>query len=92
MTELTTQPLCPSPDAVESAVGDETVILHLRNGTYYGLDVMGTRVWSLIKEGIQPSDISRRIADQYGVDLALVENDVRIFLADLRAQDILVDG
>jgi len=32
-------------------VGDETVILDLASGTYYGLDPVGARIWQLMSEG-----------------------------------------
>ena len=57
MTDILDRHLAPSPDAAESAVGNETVILHLVNGTYYGLDPVGTRIWGLIKEGVAMPDM-----------------------------------
>ena len=92
MTDIMTRALKPCPDAVESAVGDETVILHLVNGTYYGLDPVGTRIWAMIKDGAAMPDICRKLADDYGVALAMIEDDARQFLTDLEAQGILVDG
>ena len=92
MTDILDRRLAPSPDAAESAVGDETVLLHLINGTYYGLDAVGTRIWGLLKDGIAASDICRRLADEYGVDVATIEADVRSFLSDLAAQGIVVDA
>lgn len=92
MTDILTRALRPSPDAVESAVGDETVILHMVNGTYYGLDPVGTRIWAMIKDGAAMLDICRTLADDYGVALTTIEEDVRQFLSDLKAQGILVDG
>ena len=92
MTDILTRALAPSPDAVESAVGDETVILHLVNGTYYGLDPVGTRIWAMIKDGVAMPAICTKLADDYGVDLATIEEDARRFLTDLEAQGILVDG
>ena len=32
-------------------VGDETVILDLASGTYYGLDPVGARMWQLMTDG-----------------------------------------
>jgi SpoVK/Ycf46/Vps4 family AAA+-type ATPase len=32
-------------------VGDETIILDLASGTYYGLDPVGARMWQLMSEG-----------------------------------------
>lgn len=92
MTDVLKQVLRPSPDAAESAVGGETVILHLVNGTYYGLDVMGTRVWEMLKEGIGNDEICARIAADFGIDQSVVEADVRAFLGDLKAQDIVIDS
>ena len=92
MTDILTRSLIPSPDAAESAVGDETVILHLVNGTYYGLDPVGTRIWGMIRDGVAMPDICRRLADEYQVDLATIEAYARTFLTDLEAQGILVDG
>ena len=91
MTDILHRPLAPSEDAVESAVGDETIILHLKNGTYFGLDTMGTRIWALLKDGMQPVAICDRLAADYGADRDLVETDVRQFLDDLAANDIVVE-
>ena len=92
MTDILQRNLVPSPHSVESAVGEETVILHLTNGTYYGLDSVGTRIWHMIKEGVAIPDICQRVAHDYDVDLATIEADARKFLADLEAQGILVSG
>ena len=92
MTDILTRPLVPSDDAVESAVGDETVILHLVNGTYYGLDPVGTQIWRMMRDGVAMAEICRRLAEEYQVDLATIEDDARNFLTDLEAQGILVDG
>ncbi len=92
MTDILQRRLAPSPDAAESAVGDETVILNLVNGTYYGLDPVGTRIWALLKDGVATPEICRRLADEYDIDLVTIEADARTFLGDLEAQGILVDG
>lgn len=92
MTDILHRNLAPSPDAVESAVGDETVILHLVNGTYYGLDPVGTRIWALLKDGVPPTEICRQLAAEYEIDLATIEADARKFLGDLEAQSIVING
>lgn len=92
MTDILHRHLIPSPDAVESAVGNETVILHLTKGIYYGLDPVGTRIWALIQDGVAVPDICQQLAEEYGTDLATIEADARKFLTELEAQNILVDG
>lgn len=92
MTDIMAASLSPSPDAVESAVGDETVILHLKSGVYFGLDPMGTRIWAMLKEGTSSAGICKRLADEFGVSEKIVEGDARRFLSDLKANDIVIDG
>ena len=57
MSDIFDKKLAPSGDAIASAVGDETVILHLKNGAYYGLDAIGTRIYGLLKDGHAPAAI-----------------------------------
>jgi len=91
MTDILQRKLSLSDDAMESPVGEETVILHLGNGTYYGLDAVGTRVWALLKDGVAPADMCRRLSEEYDVPLETVEADARTFLGDLEAQGMLVE-
>lgn len=37
-------------DVLSTRLGDETVLLHLKDGVYYGLNEVGTRVWTLLGE------------------------------------------
>ena len=89
MTDILEQHLSPSRDAVESRVGDETVLLHLKSGTYFGLDAMGTRIWELLKEGMIPAEICARLEEEFDVERAVIEADTRNFLGDLKANDII---
>lgn len=92
MTDILQADLTPSADAVESAVGDETVILHLKSGVYFGLDPMGTRIWALLKQGLTPADLCRQIAKDCEVELETVEGDARRFLDDLKANGIVEEA
>jgi hypothetical protein len=89
--DLFSRPLAPSPEALESRVGEETVILHLGNGTYYGLDAVGTRIWEMLGQGLALPAIRDRLAADYAVEPAAVEADMRLFLDDLLAHRLL-DG
>ncbi len=92
MTDIFEQRLEPSRDAVESRVGDETVLLHLKSGTYFGLDPMGTRIWAMLKDGLAPQAICERLTQEFDVANDIVEADTRRFLSELKANDILVNA
>ncbi len=39
-----------SADVVHRLIGEETVLLNLETGHYYGLDPVGSRIWELLSE------------------------------------------
>lgn len=92
MADLFSRCLVPSPQALESAVGDEVVLLHLGNDTYYGLDPVGARIWTLLKERAALPAIRDRLAAEYAVGPETVEADMRRFLGELLDHGIVVDG
>lgn len=68
------------------------MILHLKSGTYFGLDATGTRIWALVKDGVAPAAICDRLTQEFDVTAEAAEADVRRFLGELKANHILVDG
>ena len=90
MTDILQQRFKASPDAFASAVGDETVLLQVKRGTYFGLDALGTRIWSGLNNGRSPAEICEEIAAEFDVPLETVEADARVFLQDLKSNEIIV--
>ena len=90
MTDILSQILKPSPDAFASAVGEETVLLQVKLGVYYGLDHMGTRIWEGVRSGASLAETCAAIAADFDVPLQTVENDARAFLEDLKAHEIII--
>jgi hypothetical protein len=78
-----------SDDVIESPVGDEIVMLHLGNSTYYGLDPVGVRVWTLLKEGKAPDAIRDALAREYDVEPEIIATDVARFLDELEANGMV---
>jgi hypothetical protein len=73
----------PDPDAMESRLGDETVILHLGTGTYFGLDPVGTVVWEALQPGATPKALCANVRQRFADAPATAEADVTAFLAQL---------
>ena len=92
MTDILRRRIARSPEAVSSGVGDETVILHLKDGTYYGLDAVGTRIWTLIENGVVPLDICETLASEYEVAREIIETDARRFLEELEFREMIVSA
>lgn len=75
--------------AVESKVGDETILLHCENGNYYGLNAVGTRAWAFMKDGASLEDICRDLQKEYDVAEKTLELDLQKFFQDLLEQDLI---
>jgi hypothetical protein len=65
-------------------MGGETVILDLKSGTYYGLDVLGARIWSLIEQPATVVSIREAIVADYDVEDATCERDILAFLQQMQ--------
>ena len=80
------------PEVMARQVGDETVILHLTSGNYFGLDPVGARIWQLIGEGKPMDHICGVILAEYEVSREQAEQDLVRLIGELRAQGLISIG
>ena len=71
-------------------IGEETVILDLEGGTYFGLDPVGTRIWQLFGEGKPLVKICDVMMIEYDVSRDVIERDVMKILDELVALGLIV--
>ncbi|MFN8633897.1 MAG: PqqD family protein [Chloroflexota bacterium] len=79
----------PVEDVVTATLDDETVLLNVVSGVYFGLDEVGTRIWQLMVDGGDHDAIVSRLADEYDVGVPQLSSDVSAFLAELQAQGLV---
>ena len=70
-------------------VGDETVILDLATGTYYGLDPVGARMWQLMAEGQTLAAVCDALLDEYEVTREALEGDILRLTEELQAKGLV---
>jgi len=73
-------------------VGEECVILDLANGTYYGLDAVGARIWELLSEGATPEAICDRVVEEYEVGREQARADIASLIGSLRERGLVTGG
>lgn len=76
-------------DAISTEVAGEAVILHLEDGVYFGLNEVGSRVWSLLAEPVRVDQVCTVIEDEYEVDTETCRQDVLRLLGELADHDLL---
>jgi hypothetical protein len=78
-----------SPHVVSRAVGDETVILDLESGTYFGIDPIGARMWQMMEAGKTLAEICDVIIDEYDVSREILEQDATCLASELAAKRLI---
>ncbi len=63
-------------DVLVSEVGGESVFLNLKSERYFGLDEIGTRMWTLLTENQSIQAAYDAMLAEYDVDAARLRTDV----------------
>jgi hypothetical protein len=70
-------------------VGEETVILDLASGTYFGLDAVGARIWQLASEGRTLAEVCAVLVEEYEVEAEQLGRDVEELANELAAHGLV---
>ena len=81
--------LAVPPQVMSRLVGEETVLLDLASGMYFGLDGVGKRIWESVNAGHSLGEIAALIAAEYEVDAAQAQADVLAFAGELVSRGLL---
>jgi hypothetical protein len=63
---------------------DGTVVLHLRRGTMFRVNLLGSKVLDLLDRDTSVRQIAELLSVEFGVALDIVEADVKGFMESLR--------
>ena len=80
------------PQVMGRQVGEETVILDLPSGTYFGLDPFGARMWQLMGEGRTLGEVCEAMLEEYDVSRDALEHDILELAQKLLAQKLVSLG
>jgi hypothetical protein len=70
-------------------LGNETVIFNTQYEKYYGLNDVGTRVWSLIQQPRTVGEIVNIVTQEYDVEPERFERDLTKLLQDLQSANLV---
>ena len=81
-----------STDVVAREVGEETMLLNLASGTYFGLDPVGGRFWQLLEEGRSPLEARDQMLEEFEGSGDVLDRDLETLLAELAGQGLVQAG
>jgi hypothetical protein len=78
-----------APAVVDTDLDDgEIALLHLETKTYFTLNRTAGRIWQLLKEGLSPTEVSRRLQEEFKVDPVRADTSVGRLVDELLRNDL----
>lgn len=74
---------------IVSDMDGEKVMLHIEQGSYFNLGVVGGVIWDMIKTPTRVKDVVLSLLEQFEVDEKTCEEQVVDFLNQLEKQDLI---
>lgn len=68
---------------------DGAVVLDIRHGQMYRLNLVGSRILELLKRGHTETQIAEQLSQEFGVDREIVASDLQEFLTHLQRNRLL---
>lgn len=81
--------IIPAQNQVSCKLEDESVILNLNTGVYYGLDPIGARIWHLIQEPKTLLEIQDILLSEYEVEADTCRNDLVTLIQEMAEQKLV---
>ena len=78
-----------SPSVLTAEVNGETVMMSIEQGQYFGLDDIGSDIWTRLEPPCAFADLIDRLAADYDADRASIATDVRALLETMAERDIV---
>ena len=69
---------------------DETILMSIEQGAYYGMEQTARRIWELIATPHTVADLCRQLAEEYQVEPEVCRKDLLPFLEELRSEGLIV--
>jgi Coenzyme PQQ synthesis protein D (PqqD) len=86
------QKLTIAPDVLYRVIDDEAVLLNLKTELYIGLDVVGTRMWTVLHESASIEEAYNVLAREYDVAPDDLRADLENLVTELLEQAVVQVG
>ena len=77
------------PEILTASIDNQAVLMSVRNGQYYGLDLIGTQIWSRLSEPTAVEALCGAFIKTYEGNDEEIRGDVLDFLVALDTADLV---
>ena len=75
---------------LSESLNDETVVLDMSSGVYFGLSPVASRFWKLLGQGVTRPEIESTLLSEFEVDPETLRADLDNLLTDLEGKKLIV--
>ena len=83
------QVVARTDESLSATLDGEAVLLQPEAGMYYGMNEVATLLWERLEEPATVADLRAELRSEFDVEAAVADRDLRAFLADVEAADLL---
>ena len=83
------QKLSVTPDTLINVIEGESVLLNLKSESYFGLDQIGTRMWTLLTTSDSIQSAYEALLDEYDVGAERLREDMQDLIEKLIANGLV---
>ena len=76
-------------DVLDAEIDDQSVMMDIEQGSYFGLNKTGTRIWALLAEPMVISELCDRLTEEFEVPREQCERQLVDFLGSLLDRGLL---
>ncbi|RBP49934.1 PqqD family protein [Arenicella xantha] len=77
-------------DLIHANMGEETVLMSLSNGEYYGINDVGSTIWNLLENSLSVQQLIIQLTDIYGISEEQCNREIGGFLDDMEEKGLLI--
>ena len=78
-----------APDSLINVIDGESVLLNLKTESYYGLDKVGTRMWTLLTTSDSVQKAYEQLIEEYDVNADVLRKDLSELIDQLITKGLL---
>ena len=78
-----------NPGIISSPMDNETVMMSIEKGRYFGIDAVGTRIWELLEQPRTISGLCEILLQEFDVEPDRCRADVTGFVEKLLEKDLV---
>ena len=83
------QVVATTDESLSATLDGEAVLLQPEAGMYYGMNDVATVLWERLEEPATVADLRAELRSEFDVEAAVADRDLRAFLSDLEAADLV---